>query len=179
VATRADVETMLASPLPSYARATLRRTLERPHGPNGLRSGHQGYIAVGPDGWIGATWVSAVSLRLSHLAIDVHLEPDEIYSYGTFIRPSGRSGTPAARALFSRVLADAHHRGVGRVICHVDSANRVTAAMRRLGRPRERSLAIVLLGRWHLTLRRDRARAMTHPDAEPGPDGRPSPRRAA
>jgi hypothetical protein len=177
-ATRADVETMLASPLPGYVRATLRRTLDEPHGPDGLRCGRAGYVASGPDGWIGATWVSSESLRLPHLAIEVHLEPGELYSYGTFILPAGRAGTPAARALFARALADAHERGVQRVVCHVDSANRVTAAMRRLGRPRERSVAIVLLGRWHVTLRRDRFRP-PRPDPRPDHDARRYTRRSS
>jgi GNAT superfamily N-acetyltransferase len=153
-ATSGDVEAILARPLPGYVRATLRRTLVEPHGPNGLRLGQSGYVAIAPDGWVGATWVSEVSLRLSHLAIAVRLAPDEVYSYGTFILPDARAAGPAARALFARVLADAHDRGASRVICHVDTANRVSVAMRRLGRARESSLALVLLGRWYVTLRR-------------------------
>jgi hypothetical protein len=153
-ATRTDVEAMLGRPLPGYVRATLRRTLAEPLGPNGLREGQRGYIAAGPDGWVGATWVSEVPLRLSHLAIAVRLAPGEVYSYGTFILPTARAAGPAARALFARVLADAHEGGASRVICHVDTANRVSVAMRRLGRARESSLAVVLMGRWYVTLRR-------------------------
>jgi hypothetical protein len=153
-ATRADVEAILGRPLPGYVRATLRRTLQEPLGPSGLRRGQKGYVASGPDGWVGSTWVSEVPLRLSHLAIEVRLAPGEVYSYGTFILPTARAAAPAARALFARVLADAHEGGASRVICHVDTANRVSVAMRRLGRARESSLAVVLLGRWSVTLRR-------------------------
>ncbi len=153
-ATGADLPAMRAR-FPAYMRPMFANLATRPIGPDGIREGHHGWVAVAGGEVIACVWVTSRPLTLKHLAIRVIPAPREWYGYGVHILSAWKGSLALGFALQAATLRAAEASGVVRVTSHIDVGNRFNRVVHRIGGVRgERTTAVLVLSRWAIRLNR-------------------------
>lgn len=153
-ATGADLPGM-RDRFPPYMRPMFANLASRPHGPDGLKEGHRGWVAVAGGEVIACVWATSRPLTLKHLAIRVVPGPGEWYGYGVHIRAGWKGSLALGFALQAATLRDAEAAAVQRITAHIDAGNRFNRVAHRIGGARgERTTALLFLSRWAVRLDR-------------------------
>jgi GNAT superfamily N-acetyltransferase len=153
-ATGADLPGMRER-FPAYMRPMFANLASRPSGPDGIKEGHRGWVAVADGEVIACVWVTSGPLTLKHLAIRVVPGPGEWYGYGVHIRSGWKGSLALGFALQAATLRDAGGEGVQRITSHIDAGNRFNRIAHRIGGVRgERTTAALFLSRWAVRLNR-------------------------
>ena len=138
---------------PAYMRPMFANLASRPVGPDGIRQGNRGWVAVAGGEVVACVWVTSGGLTLKHLAIRVEPGPGEWYGYGVHILSRWKGSLALGFALQAATLRAAEEAGILRITSHIDAGNRFNRVVHRIGGVRgERTTAVLLLSRWAIRL---------------------------
>ena len=138
---------------PAYMRPMFANLASRPVGPDGIRQGNRGWVAVAGGEVVACVWVTSGPLTLKHLAIRVEPGPGEWYGYGVHILSRWKGSLALGFALQAATLRAAEEAGILRITSHIDAGNRFNRVVHRIGGVRgERTTAVLLLSRWAIRL---------------------------
>jgi len=140
---------------PAYMRPMFVNLAGGAVGPDGIRDGHRGWVAVADGEVIACVWVTSRPLTLKHLAIRVVPGPREWYGYGVHILARWKGSLALGFAMQAATLRAAEEAGIVRITSHIDAGNRFNRVVHRIGGVRgERTTAVLLFSRWAMRLNR-------------------------